>query len=736
MPPSHSAHRPMSPTTPRRRPLHERSQSQTNGRSLPTTVRLIQNQDSQDETSIFSTTPYPTKPEHVLLPPAGGNQGSICETGHNVSHLALDPIRSPGSSVRRDQSLSDHGLRDASGQASTTTTLHGTVSSNHTWDDSLDSSKTSIPHSSTSYKLDSGRQNKEERNDDNSSDSDGVQLPPTIKVVTQNLSSPATASPTDSTYAETVPADGRLSPSLIPTGLTSSPTFRPIEPSSPNFIPLRRSSPTESSLFEVNSVGTVRRYIRAGQRNSTLTDASSSELQSVTPSPSIPSSPPNAALRSYQSTTSFNLPHPTSFRLNTTSSASSGSSRSIPDGQSSVGSRAPVQYPVIRYPQTSSRAETSLVRSMIERFSGGLNPHLSTIPSEWSAERLQSLSPPSPRDDLSDGSGTRGSSEPKRHASSSPSARPVDKSKAEEHSDNLTHLRSLPLRQKTSGTLSHSSSLSALSNPRNFLRSPSNSSILHTIPTWARVYYRSGGLGPQFASLFTFESRPSTPPSPPSSAISAKSAAYNSNPPPMVSRTPLGISNPRVRPREISYPPRPGNPTPPEDPDDPDDRVDAIEPVDPTDPRVHWVPDLEQFKHPKPMENLPGAWSPHLYTDKRANNVRRSMWKPPSLDEKAEGLISRRNVQVYAFALGFVFPLAWIIASFLPLPPQVSEVSEEATTSRPDLEHAFRNRVVLVDQTRHENARWWRRVNRFMFPIGLAVIAIVVALAVLLVERR
>lgn len=74
--------------------------------------------------------------------------------------------------------------------------------------------------------------------------------------------------------------------------------------------------------------------------------------------------------------------------------------------------------------------------------------------------------------------------------------------------------------------------------------------------------------------------------------------------------------------------------------------------------------------------------------------------------------------------------IAWIIASFLPLPPRVSQINGEATTSRPDLEHAFNSRVVLVDEVRRANARWWRNVNRVMSPVGLVIIAIVVSVIV------
>ncbi|KKZ68110.1 hypothetical protein EMCG_06220 [[Emmonsia] crescens] len=739
MPPHPPSFPPLSPTKPKRRALHERSNSQTNEQSFPSTVRLIQNQDLQDETEIYSATPYPTKPEHVLLPPASRTKGPAFDAGHHVSHSTPNPTTRSSSSVSRDQSLPIHDEGDISGPASS---IHGTHSSSQTWDDSLNSSKTSIPRSGprTPQTLRRGRR----EDHDNSSNSDGVPLPSTIKRVPQeDSSSLPTNSPVQSTYSESVRGDGS-SPNIVPIGLTSSPNFVPIDISSPNLVPLERSDLTlapeplsDSSLYEVNSVGTARRYIRAGQRNSSqrnstlTTDGSLSEQQSSTPPHSIPSSPPIAPLRSYQSTSSFDgLPASTPYRVETsTSPASSRSSRSSPDGQSPTGSSTPIQYPTIRYPSTSSRAESSIsrsyVQSMTERYSGRWNPHLSTVPSEWSAERLQSFAAPSPGDDQADGSWLRRVEEARLRDSSRPSIWPVDEAEIEERGDNLTHLRSPPLRNKASGTLSHKSSRSALNNSRNLLRSPSGSSFLHVIPSWARVYYSTGA---QFASLFSVDSRPSTPASPPMAAVSVLSAAYN-NDPRMVSRTPLGITNPRLRPREIEYS---------LEPDEYDERdvhppaAAAINP-DPIDPRSHWVhdPDIDQIRSLTPIEDLPGAWSPHLHTDKRADPTRRSKWKPPSLDETAEGFLGRRNAQVYAFVLGFVFPLAWIIASFLPLPPQVSQINGEATTSRPDLEHAFNSRVVLVDEVRRANARWWRNVNRVMSPVGLVIITIVVTMAVL-----
>jgi len=56
-----------------------------------------------------------------------------------------------------------------------------------------------------------------------------------------------------------------------------------------------------------------------------------------------------------------------------------------------------------------------------------------------------------------------------------------------------------------------------------------------------------------------------------------------------------------------------------------------------------------------PRRRVTTMWSPRLQHDKRA--AKRSIWKAPSLDEKAEGsLLSRRNVQIIMFTVGFVVP--------------------------------------------------------------------------------
>ncbi|KAL6850896.1 hypothetical protein ACO1O0_008022 [Amphichorda felina] len=62
-------------------------------------------------------------------------------------------------------------------------------------------------------------------------------------------------------------------------------------------------------------------------------------------------------------------------------------------------------------------------------------------------------------------------------------------------------------------------------------------------------------------------------------------------------------------------------------------------------------------------------WSPHLRRDRRAS--RYSIWDPPSAVWSTEsGFDWRRNQQVVLFVVGFIIPFAWMIASFLPLPPK------------------------------------------------------------------
>lgn len=68
--------------------------------------------------------------------------------------------------------------------------------------------------------------------------------------------------------------------------------------------------------------------------------------------------------------------------------------------------------------------------------------------------------------------------------------------------------------------------------------------------------------------------------------------------------------------------------------------------------------------------------------------------------------------------------LAWLIASFLPLPAKPDAIPEDDVESQ--LEMTLRMRLFDLETRRHENARWWRNLNRWMNPLGLVIITIVV----------
>jgi hypothetical protein len=67
--------------------------------------------------------------------------------------------------------------------------------------------------------------------------------------------------------------------------------------------------------------------------------------------------------------------------------------------------------------------------------------------------------------------------------------------------------------------------------------------------------------------------------------------------------------------------------------------------------------------------------------------------------------------------------LAWFIAAFLPLPPRPLSMQKGGS---PEIGAAVLGRVAEYETRRYQNARWWRNLNRWMCPLGLAIIVIVV----------
>lgn len=316
------------------------------------------------------------------------------------------------------------------------------------------------------------------------------------------------------------------------------------------------------------------------------------------------------------------------------------------------------------------------------------------------------------------------------------------------------------------------SMLSYTSSRQNSLRSmhrPDSSDSLVSnlpLPTWARRYY-SGGVpkdyfysASQITSTTNLTPRPSTSAPRPSTSVTYTSTSRTSTP-----RSPLQqvarLFRPRARPRfihprqshlEPGIGPLVSNPVEPQVPHSSHQRTVSTA-LDPADPRAHWAGLDQQFaesvlRHAQAAQGpqVPESpsstyrffprrrdWSPHLHQDWRAGgHPRRSLWHAPSMDENREILMNRRNAQVFSFILGFIFPVSWFVAAFLPLPPKPSlQMDEINRIPTPNLEAQLQQQIDVQEDIRYENARWWRILNRFMCLLGICVIAIVVTLAVI-----
>lgn len=589
-----------------RRALQERSSAHTNERSPTRSLRMVREKEDVD---VYTATPFPTKPEQILLPiPGKGQQEYISDTGFSCrtagpptpTWLSREFSHPAGSSMR------DHSIGESWEVSSTVDTGCSQV-----WEDDPKptSSKSSLPDESRP--VDRGW---DESSETDYSDDEMVVLPtatPTIKAV---VSDPPT-SPQSS--GEDDRATRYSSPNVVPIGVPSSPNFVTLDNSSVNFHPVGTSSnpdsdPRSNSLSSYNSRGTVVRHIGAAPW---IYTASSEQLSSRSRSQSFRSSPPVA---------SFRLP----VSRSRSATSSSRSMRSVADLQAAIDSGVPIQYPRIRAPSSSSsRACTS---SSAERDltpgppSGRWNPHLSRISSIWSAEQIMGSSSPA------DVSGMSEPTQPPANSKPTSSVWLVRDSHEDERQDRLTNL---PGRNRLSYSLSSSSKRT---NSTRSLKRPgtASSTIFQILPTWAKIYYRCDATVLNSALSMIDASQPS-----PVRPGTSNSSVFGLMP------APLNVPRPRS----------PERPRSPKCPQQVQRRVDS----DPRDPRAHWVPDPE----PKDLElvgtprhRLHHSWSPHLYQDKCIVQYPTAGWKAPSLDSTTEPLFGRRNIQVYAFCIGFIFP--------------------------------------------------------------------------------
>ncbi|TAQ85625.1 hypothetical protein B7494_g6026 [Chlorociboria aeruginascens] len=301
----------------------------------------------------------------------------------------------------------------------------------------------------------------------------------------------------------------------------------------------------------------------------------------------------------------------------------------------------------------------------------------------------------------------------RRHLSSS-SIRIVEDQ--DEHGDGITDmqdLRTRPSRTRLSGYYSISSlDNGRTSTMRSTGSSRANSMLASSMPTWARLYYGSG------------ERRYLSAPGSSTEGSDSRNNSLRSGSP-NTDHFPLSIYSPRRRPREVNQG---------------DGRPSTRDSLEITQAPQFGGEEGERTSRRFRTWSMSSVWSPHLRLDRRA--TRHSIWEPPSINWSTDGgCFGRRNVQIVMFIVGFIFPFAWMIAAFLPLPPnpmfdmRERDQSSSNLDSSNDIYNDFARQFGTMDDARYESARWWRRLNRWMSLVGISIIAAVVVLVVISIEQ-
>ncbi|KAI9797755.1 MAG: hypothetical protein M1835_006927 [Candelina submexicana] len=659
--------------SPKRRALHERSDSDTNALTSPS-LRMVDRSDAE----IYASDPFPSRPSQILSP----SQGFMFEDGeHDVSHF-----RFPYNAPTKPLSGAPRPLQ-ISKKRGNNLARPGIASEIESPTSNLQTSPSSVEGPSSHARIKSKAPSEHVRS---------------LKRATKALSD---TYPIPSGHV-TVGSDS---------GLAHSPSVNDEPPRALAF-PDATSNVSYTSLASMAS-SDVPKGKRSKRRSASYT--------AFPPPIPIPASKGNASTSSALFTP---VPQKSTDSLSSSSASRPSSlgrrSSSIPSVPSVVDLRtaqvaeAKLQYPVVRAPSASGSwaATTITIPKRQQRIAERAVPRSR----EWSTQ-LSTVSSGSERtsqantDERSSGGYGRmaedrmpsiSSSLLVEHAPSedstayppplfSPNQRGTTGttirmvSDADERNDSITDLHSPMLRPQVSGFLSISSAESRPAT-RNDRPISKGSFLTHGIPAWARTYYARNGhsrgsLGAPFSSTEATGSRPQSTS-------------------PVTDNLPLSIFRPRNRPHDI---------------DMPDRRSMEITPA----------PQQQGLTRGPSRRKITELWSPHLQQDKRTT-ARRSMWREPPFEERQESNpLDRRNVQILAFCIGFVCPIAWMIGAFLPL-PRNPYIAPKGDAGRPDIEEAMTRVLGPVDEAKYENARWWRNLNRILSVVGLIVIIAVIALAV------
>ncbi|KAL8787869.1 MAG: hypothetical protein Q9195_007562 [Heterodermia aff. obscurata] len=669
--------------SPPRKPLHDRSESSTNEQASPT-IRII----DEPHAHVYSSTPFPTHPSHILAPKSAKPSGAVLEeVGVSDHHSPTDVFgKSWAEETPTQYAKSTETVESEEENIGSPVQSWPLPASRYL-------SPTMQPSSADEPNFDA---NGRSFIIDQAIDDEIVELPSVasgLDTLDSTTSIPnATHEPYQQSQQPVVPksSDGSLS-SADSTGtvIRTRPRDRPTRAFYSAFPNIIRSSTPRSNTSLV-SVTTP-----------TKSDTGSPEVDTSPVSPVSPVSPESSASSPAQPLTSH---------------------RAVSLARSDVSEGINVQYPIVRPPtasgswaQTSENAPKRPSRNPA-RNPNRWNPHLSTVESEGMTDRSSGS--------LFFADSSRNSRTPNSRTDTPPLPvfpRPAHAPRSDvtastirvvnEQEDVITGLAPVP-GSRSSARLSIFSSNSDRGNRRSAIHSPRPSSrgsfFRDSIPGWARTYYGRGGRTSMLPQNYSTDNLDS----------GLSNAPYTTTEPSQ-SESSLSVSRSRPKPPHFGHSRNDSMP------------ITRIQPSEINMVEVRGAP----------RAKVSAVWSPHLWHDRNSAGKRRSLFIAPTVDKEAVGKAPRRrNMQVVLFTVGFLFPLAWFAAAFLPLPPKpiVDEKLKgpERRTSVTSIGQDLENRLAPMDEAHYENARWWRNLNRLMIPVGVFIIAAIIALAVVATRNK
>ncbi|CAI6328319.1 unnamed protein product [Periconia digitata] len=679
--------------SPIRRPLHDRSNSQTNQFAGPT-IRVV----DDPGTDVYSKTPFPSEPSQILPPHnapgyAFERRGPRVSEGGTVAN-AVAKLEATRTLVPKPLQNSKKAARHS---ASTSTSEADTFIASSFSPSSTRFSQASTPPSSPSAR---------------SSLVTGKELEPLEEVPSSpSRSTIRLIAPSTSASSEAPSESHALTPRASAASLASTASLGTPDTQ----VHHRRSS---SNFVVLNDTPSTQGHRRTPSSPSSRKKQASSDN---TPSRRPVSQASFAQSLAFSDITSISeQPRP-----------STRGTEIIHEARTTtLTSGTPINYPVVRAPSASSLwAESQELPSISSRMNNRnsqvhqWSSQLSTIHSE-SERASHSLSVRSFSQDGASNSG-RGYIPHERHAvesiasSENVSASATDSSVAiplplfspltgpshhdekgsDEALDTVSPLQSPPLRMKRSGLLRRLDSDTRSTRSNSSSRPSSSQSDLSTfftnsIPGWARVYYRKG----ERVSIGAPESLSDS-----SDNYRLHTAQSGRTTTPSEGNAPFGIYRPRNRPHErIS-------------------QAESLYLSDELDNQEPYVIGRERLMSP--------PFTPRLRQDRRSQ-AQLSAWKAPSFDENfGSMLFSRQNRQIVLFCFGFLCPLLWMVAAVLPLPPDPT--SKKPRDSQMDIERQLERNFGPVDDKSFKKATWWRNLNRVMSGLGTLLIGAIIALAIL-----